>query len=61
MVATTLNHTSRAVSGVAAIYIRHNFLAEMRKVALRYEVYVARLLGGEGTTMSTKGLGIAQR
>jgi integrase len=46
VVEAMLNHTSGTVSGVAAIYIRHNFLAEMRKAALHYEVYLAALQGG---------------
>jgi hypothetical protein len=46
VVEAMLNHTSGMVFGVAAIYIRHNFLAEMRKAALRYEVYVAGVMGG---------------
>lgn len=43
VVEAMLNHTSGTVSGVAAIYIRHNFLAEMRKAALAYELHIARL------------------
>lgn len=45
VVEAMLNHTSGTVSGVAAIYIRHNFLAEMRKAALAYEIYVAKISG----------------
>lgn len=39
-----LNHTSGTISGVAAIYIQHNFLAEMRKAALTYEQFIAKLM-----------------
>ena len=46
VVEAMLNHTSGTVSGVAAIYIRHNFLAEMRKAALAYELHLARLIQG---------------
>lgn len=43
VVEAMLNHTSGTVSGVAAIYIRHNFLAEIRKAAANYELFIARL------------------
>lgn len=43
VVEAMLNHTSGTISGVAAIYIRHNFLAEMRKAALAYELFIAKL------------------
>lgn len=43
VVEAMLNHTSGTISGVAAIYIRHNFLAEMRKAALAYELHISRL------------------
>ena len=43
MVEAMLNHTSGTVSGVAAIYIRHNFLAEMRKASANYELFIAKL------------------
>jgi hypothetical protein len=40
-----LNHQSGTISGVAAVYQRHEFLAE-RKVALeRWGAHLARLLG----------------
>jgi integrase len=47
VVEAMLNHTSGTVSGVAAIYIRHNFLAEMRKYSLIYETWLAKLVGAE--------------
>lgn len=43
VVEAMLNHTSGTISGVAAIYIRHNFLAEMRRFALAYELHLAKL------------------
>lgn len=45
VVEATLNHISGSISGVAAIYIRHNFLAEMRKASLAYETHIAQLVG----------------
>lgn len=45
VVEAMLNHRSGTVSGVAAIYIRHNFLAEMRKYCLIYETWLAEMLG----------------
>ena len=44
VVEAMLNHASGTISGVAAIYIRHNFLAEMRKAALNYEKHLASLV-----------------
>jgi integrase len=44
IVEAMLNHASGTVSGVAAIYIRHNFLTEMRTAALQYEAYIAKLV-----------------
>jgi integrase len=44
VVEAMLNHASGTISGVAAIYIRHNFLAEMRKAALNYEKHLAALI-----------------
>ena len=44
IVEAMLNHTSGTISGVAAIYIRHNFLVEMRKAALAYEIFIAKLV-----------------
>ena len=46
VVEAMLNHTSGTISGVAAIYIRHSFLEEMRKAALTYELYIAKLIKG---------------
>lgn len=40
-----LAHTSGTISGVAAIYIRHNWLAEMREAVARYEDHIAKLVG----------------
>lgn len=45
VVEAILNHSSGAVSGVAAIYIRHNFMTEMRKASLLYEQHIAKLVG----------------
>ncbi len=39
-----LNHSSGAISGIAAIYIRANLLANMRQAALRYEAHLGELL-----------------
>lgn len=39
-----LNHKSGTISGVAAIYIRHNWLREMREACLKYEEHVATLI-----------------
>lgn len=47
IVEALLNHVSGVVSGVAAIYIRHNFLAEAKEAQLRYEDYLRNLLGKE--------------
>lgn len=44
VVEAMLNHASGTVSGVAAIYIRHNFLDEARKAALLYEQHIAKLV-----------------
>lgn len=40
VVEAMLNHKSGTVSGVAAIYIRHNFLAEARQAQLAYERHI---------------------
>lgn len=45
VVEAMLNHRSGTVSGVAAIYIRHNFLQEARTAALKYEQFIAKLSG----------------
>lgn len=39
-----LNHSSGSISGVAAVYIRANLLAEMRKAALQYEAHIVTLV-----------------
>lgn len=40
-----LNHSSGTISGVAAIYIRHNFLKEAREAQLNYEAHLSDLVG----------------
>lgn len=40
-----LNHKSGTISGIAAIYIRANFLDEMREATLKYELHIAQLVG----------------
>jgi integrase len=45
VVEAMLNHRSGTVSGVAAIYIRHSFLNEARTAALKYEQFIAKLIG----------------
>lgn len=47
VVEALLNHRSGTISGVAAVYIRHNFLKEMTEAALKYEAFVANLVGAE--------------
>ena len=47
IVEALLNHVSGTISGVAAIYIRHNFLAEAKVAQLRYEEFLAELLQKE--------------
>ena len=42
-----LNHVSGTVSGVAAIYNRHNYLTEMRAASLTYELHIANLVGAK--------------
>lgn len=44
VVEAMLNHRSGTVSGVAAIYIRHNFLCEMRDACLKYERHIATMV-----------------
>lgn len=41
-----LNHVSGTISGVAAIYNRHDYMAEMRTAQAQYEEYLVRLMGG---------------
>lgn len=38
-----LNHASGSISGVAAIYNRHTYLAEMREAAMAYEMYLGQI------------------
>ena len=40
-----LNHISGTVSGVAAIYNRHSYMAEMRAAIATYEAHLAKLVG----------------
>ena len=42
-----LNHVSGTVSGVAAIYNRHNYLNEMRTATLTYELHIAKLVNAK--------------
>jgi len=44
VVEALLNHRSGVISGVAAVYIRHNFLREMTEAALKYEAFIANLV-----------------
>ncbi len=39
-----LNHISGSISGVSAIYNRHNYLKEMRQAVLTYETFIATLV-----------------
>lgn len=41
-----LNHASGTISGVAAIYNRHSYLAEMRLAVESYETHIRRIVGG---------------
>jgi integrase len=41
-----LNHVSGTISGVAAIYNRHTYLAEMRAAVANYEAHIKKLIGG---------------
>jgi integrase len=41
-----LNHQSGTISGVAAVYQRHDFLAERREALERWGAYVSELIGG---------------
>ncbi|MEM5471903.1 site-specific integrase [Hoeflea sp. AS60] len=38
-----LNHASGSISGVAAIYNRHTYFAEMRKAVMAYEMHLAQM------------------
>jgi len=40
-----LNHTSGTISGVAAVYQRHDFLAEREAALVRWDQHVSSLLG----------------
>ena len=39
-----LNHVSGTISGVAAIYNRHNYLTEMREAVATYELHISKLI-----------------
>ena len=41
-----LAHSSGTISGVAAIYFRHNWLEEMRVAVQRYEDHIKQIVGG---------------
>ena len=41
-----LSHSSGTISGVAAIYFRHNWLEEMRVAVQRYEDHIKQIVGG---------------
>jgi integrase len=41
-----LNHQSGTISGVAAVYQRHDFLAERREALERWGAHVSELIGG---------------
>jgi integrase len=41
-----LNHQSGTISGVAAVYQRHDFLAERREALERWGVHLSELIGG---------------
>jgi hypothetical protein len=41
----TLNHQSGTISGVAAVYQRHEFLSERKDALERWGAHVARLVG----------------
>jgi len=44
-----LDHSSGTISGVAAIYIRHNFLGEMRKAMLLFEDHLTETLDADSS------------
>lgn len=39
-----LNHTSGTISGVAAVYNRHSYQAEMREALLKYEAFLESIV-----------------
>ena len=39
-----LNHVSGTISGVAAVYNRHSYMAEMRAAVAAYDVYLEKIL-----------------
>ena len=41
-----LNHQSGTISGVAAVYQRHEFLAERKDALERWSAHLSHLLGG---------------
>ena len=48
-----LNHQSGAISGVAAVYQRHEFLSERREALDRWGAHLGELLNGEGVDHRT--------
>jgi integrase len=46
-----LNHQSGTISGVAAVYQRHDFLAERREALGRWGAYISELIGGARTDL----------
>ena len=49
-----LNHQSGTISGVAAVYQRHEFLAERREALERWGAHVGRIVGEASGDMPTK-------
>ena len=51
-----LNHQSGTISGVAAVYQRHEFLAERRDALDRWGSHVGDIVGGAKTKTSIRGI-----
>ena len=49
-----LNHQSGTISGVAAVYQRHEFLIERKDAVERWGTHVARVVAGSATDMRPK-------
>lgn len=49
-----LNHQSGTISGVAAVYQRHEFLSERREALDRWGRHIARLLAGASNELHSK-------
>lgn len=47
-----LNHVSGTISGVAAVYNRHNYLEEMREAVMMFDGYVEDLLSAQSSSVS---------